>query len=462
MDELEITQPEEQVEGAESTERVEEQALQEAAAEPGARVEETQTFEQAEAVEAALTEAVDTTEQVEVTPVPIPTPEPAEDDDDMQLISGPDRKDLPDGTGILEEPHETVEMADKPEDRAIADVAEVPEGIEFELAGDADEAGTVDRDDHPMADPSELSEASDDDDDDDDKDEATPINIPGPVAEDDDEGMQLISGPDRKDLPDGTGILEEPHETVEMAEGIEDRGIADVAEVPEGIEFKLAGEDGTVGRDDDGLIKDPDLSEASGGKDDDDKDEVTPINLPGPEAAVAQQPDPGPDPNGQVELDHPGPGGQVAQKPDPEPQPEGSGVEVSPIPLPLPRPADENLQPAPDFADMNPSEQSVVEIISQAISNEDYRGALFADAKAAIAGYEVTGEDQTALGEMTTESFDFFAAEVEARFSEAMAGSPEIEQQSILAQVVHAVWRDLNPGGLAYVLAYKIPQKHLS
>ena len=379
MDELEITQPEEQVEGAESTERVEEQALQEAAAEPGARVEETQTFEQAEAVEAALTEAVDTAEQVEVTPVPIPTPEPAEDDDDMQLISGPDRKDLPDGTGILEEPHETVEMADKPEDRGIADVAEVPEGIEFELAGDADEAGTVDRDDHPMADPSELSETTDDD-----KDEVTPINLPGPVAA--------------------------------------------VAEEPE-----------------------PGPSPYS----------PPALENSGPGGRVAQDPVPDPQPDFNVALDQPGTDGNVAEMPDPSGHPPGPNLELSPDDVKQ----EETLQPAPDFEAMSPAEESVVDIIGNAIADEDYRGVLFSDVETAARGYEISDQDQNALGEMTAESFDFFAAEVEKRINEALAGFPESDiieaKQQILKQTVHAVWRDLNPGGLAYVLAYKIPQKHL-
>ena len=63
MDELEITQPEENLESTEGTERVEQQALEDATHEPGARVEQTGDYEQAEAVENALTEAVETTEQ---------------------------------------------------------------------------------------------------------------------------------------------------------------------------------------------------------------------------------------------------------------------------------------------------------------------------------------------------------------------------------------------------------------
>ena len=599
MTDLEITQPEETPESvdavdetvevqdaADADQAVEAQALDDATSDPGAVVEETQTFEQAEAVESALGDAVEAAEQTEGTPVPIPTPEPGEEDgDDMQLISGPSRDDLPDGTGILEEPHETVAIAEELGEPGPTSVAEVPEGMEFQLAGEGDDDGKDEV--TPINLPGPVAEEDDDDmqlisgpsrddlpdgtgileephetvaiaeelgepgpasvaevpegmefqlageGDDDDKDEATPINLPGPVAEDDDD-MQLISGPSRDDLPDGTGILEEPHQTVEMAEKPGDPSPACVAEVPEGMEFQLAG-DGTVDRDDPGTADPSGLSETSGEGDGDGSKDATPINLPGPvPAQVAIDPDdppPPPDMSGQtqlspddvkveasgrggadevggvlpvpipkptmeeddsgsyVALDHTGPGGNVVDEPDHGPNPitqvaldhTGPGDNVAENPDDPPPPPDltsqreltpddvkqgETLQPAPDFEDMNTSERSVVEIIGKAIADEEYRGTLLSDARSAVAGYTVTDDDQTALGEMTEEAFDFFAAEVEKRFSQAKETlSEELlsdAHQQLMQQVVHAVWRDLNPGGLAYVLAYKIPQKHLS
>ena len=411
MDELEITQPEENLEAAESTERAEDQALEDATHEPGAHVEDTQIIEQAEAVEEALTEAMEAEEEIP----------PAE--------SGPDRKDLPDGSGILEEPGETVEMAEKPGEPGPANIAEVPEGIEFELAS---EDGTVDRNDDGLIKDPDLSETSGDKDDDDGKD-ATPINLPGPVA-----AVEL--SPDDVKVGGGEQLGTLP--------------------IP---------------------IPQP-TSEDDGG------------------AYIEQQPDPSPDPKGELAKDHPGPGGMVEDTPASDgnvaatpiniPKP---GGDVSATPINIPKPGDDiaghkepgdpppppdlrgqtelspddvkledNLQPAPDFEAMNPSEQSVVEIISKAISNEEYRGILFADAREATAGYEVTDEDQSALGEMTEEAFNFFAAEVESRFVAATTGISEAAKQQVLTQVVHAVWRDLNPGSLVYVLTYKIPQKHLS
>ena len=393
MNELEITQPEENLESTESAERVEDQALEDATHEPGARIEETQTFEQAEVVESALGDAVEAAEQTEGTPVPIPTPEPGEEDDDLQFISGPSRDDLPDGTGILEEPHETLEIAGGLKEPGPASEAEVPEGMEFQPAGD----GTVDRNDPGIADPSELSENSGEGDEDDSK-EATPINLPGPVP------TQVAHNPnDPPPPPDMSGRPELSPDDVKA-----------------GVE----------------------------------------LDHTGPGGNVVDEPDHGPNPITQAALDHTGPGGNVAENPDVPPPPPDLTSQRELIPDDVKQA--KTLQPAPDFEDMNTSERSVVEIISKAFADEGYRGTLLTDARSAIAGYTVAEDDQAALGEMTQEAFDFFAAEVEKRFGEAAAGVNEGAQQKILQQVVHSVWRDLNPGGLAYVLAYKIPLKHLN
>jgi len=112
------------------------------------------------------------------------------------------------------------------------------------------------------------------------------------------------------------------------------------------------------------------------------------------------------------------------------------------------------------------SDEAVVEIISKALTDEDYRAQLFNDTEAAIGGYDVTEEERSALHEMKPDSFDFFANEVESRISKSMFGTPEIvpfepENVRVMEEVVTAVWRDLNPGGLAYILAYKIPNKYV-
>ena len=305
---------------------------------------------------------------------------------------------------------------------------------------------------------------------DDEKNEATPINLPGPQSTSEgDEDMQLISGPGRDDLPDGTGILEIPHETVEMADPLKDENTV-LGNMPE--------------------VRD-DLSDITLAGEDEGKEETTPINLPGPQPAnedvalspddvkLGEEPEPGPDPfdgrdlalspddvkNGaEVAKDHPGPGGNIAAEDDWESP--NVNVALSPDDVKLEEggkrmadvdlsPDDVKLEPAPDFEVLNEGERAVVDVIGRAIENEEYRAALFANAQEATSGHSITAEDQAGLSEMTSESFEFFAAEVEARLAAA------VEEQT-LAQVVHAVWRDLNPGGLVYVLTYKIPQYHLS
>jgi hypothetical protein len=437
MNELEILQPDESAEVTEvvEVEDTEERVLEDITEEPGAHIEETQTIEQSEEIESELTEAIDA---VESTPV-LEAPPPEEEETPAE--SGPDPDDLPPGSGILEEPHETVEMAEglgEPGLSAIADRAEVPEGMEFELAGDD---GTVGRDDHPMADPSELSESTDDD-----KDEATPINLPGPVAEEDDDDDEKESF-----YIDETGILLGAEE-----------------DQSGGIALDHTGPGGNVAAEDD--WESPNVNTADVAKD-----------HPGPGGMVAEEPEPGPDPF------HTEPGGMVAEVPEPDGNLPGPNIELSPDDVKIGgqtelspddvkmasqtelSPDDvklgDNLQPAPEFEAMSPSEASVVEIVGKAISDEEYRSELFQDTRTAITGYRVSAEDQIALGEMTTEAFDFFAAEVEQRFADAMSKIQKDAvadlQNQVMQQVVHAVWRDLNPGGLAYILAYKIPAKHL-
>ncbi len=138
QEELEVIQLEESQEGGDAAEAiestdtgevVEEQALDDATHEPGARVEEEQSFEQAETVEAELSDAMASVEQVEV-----PAPE-----EDSPPESDTDPGDLPEGSAVLVVPHETDEMVDPPEKPGPADVAEVPEGIEFQVAEKEDD-----------------------------------------------------------------------------------------------------------------------------------------------------------------------------------------------------------------------------------------------------------------------------------------------------------------------------------
>ncbi len=178
-DQMENVQPqEEQVEGGEqveSSERAEEQAVEDATHEPGARVEQTQDYEQAEAVESAVTEAMDNTEQAE--------PEPVEKDEGE--TGEPAQEERPAKTEAESAPEPRTEsqeevIAAEVEEPAPGDASEmVADEVEVSVAG---EEGTVDRDESAMVDGSELSPASSEGVGDHSGEEATPINVPGPVA----------------------------------------------------------------------------------------------------------------------------------------------------------------------------------------------------------------------------------------------------------------------------------------
>jgi hypothetical protein len=182
-DQMENVQPqEEQVEGGEqveSSERAEEQAVEDATHEPGARVEQTQDYEQAEAVESAVTEVMDNAEQAEAKP----EPEPVERGEEQ--TGKPAQEDEPAKTEAESAPEARTESQ---EEVIAAEVEEPAPGDAAEVAADEVEAsatgeeGTVDREEPGMVDGSELSPASSEGEDDQSGEEATPINVPGPVA----------------------------------------------------------------------------------------------------------------------------------------------------------------------------------------------------------------------------------------------------------------------------------------
>ncbi|MBC8508091.1 MAG: hypothetical protein ISR58_05295 [Anaerolineales bacterium] len=335
MDERENTQPEEIPEERESTdiveaaeptesaESAEERTLEETTHEPGARVEQTQNYEEAEAVEGALTEAMNPAEEVAGI-APVPLPKPADGIEGELPSPSTDPKDLPQGSGTLDVdesyPDDPQEAAGTPEvwdDRAEeggatygakpgvpegdsgwlgtsdndgilaestpAEVIEVPEGVEINPKDEDD--GSVGRDDHPVNEGRDGLEYE-----------------PGPVEQ----------PPDWDHGPPGPKVeLENP-------------GPAGAAEIPQGIEFKPAGEDdGSVGRGDHPIEEDPELSTTPG----ESKEDEYYVDARGVIRSEAG------DQGGQLGLDHPGTGGleaseedvgvdgRFAQEPDPMPEP---------------------------------------------------------------------------------------------------------------------------------------------
>jgi len=160
MDELENTQSEaapeapETPEAVESTEGAEERTLEEAAHEPGARVEETQDYEQAEAVESVLTEAVEPSDESspEEPQEAVGTPEVWDDRAEEGGATFGANPGVPEGdSGWLGTSDDDRILAEP----TPADVVEVPESVQVKSAVESD--GTVDRDDHPVEEEPELS-----------------------------------------------------------------------------------------------------------------------------------------------------------------------------------------------------------------------------------------------------------------------------------------------------------------
>ncbi len=192
MNELEVTQPEENLESAETTERAEGQALQDATNEPGARIEETQTFEQSEAVEEALKESMETAQREDAPDVEFLPPAT---DDDSEIM-----KDHPGPGGNVAKHDDPAEPQPPPDAEGHIAVAESSEPSPWEGQIERDHKGSggldpdlVDRltgstdpgDDGPPPNRGDRFEGGGED-----GGEATPINLPA-MPDDDNEATPI-------------------------------------------------------------------------------------------------------------------------------------------------------------------------------------------------------------------------------------------------------------------------------
>ena len=145
-------------EAVEAEEKSEERTLEESTHEPGARVEESQDFEQAEAVESAFTEAIESApdeSSLEEPQEAAGTPEEWDDvAEDGERTYGA-KPGVPEGdSGWLGTGSDDPILAEA----TPKDVVEVPDGVEIKPAGEDD--GTVGRGDHPIEDDPELGSSS--------------------------------------------------------------------------------------------------------------------------------------------------------------------------------------------------------------------------------------------------------------------------------------------------------------
>jgi len=65
------------------------------------------------------------------------------------------------------------------------------------------------------------------------------------------------------------------------------------------------------------------------------------------------------------------------------------------------------------------SQETVVEVITKALVDAEFRSQLFADPGAALSGYDLTEEERASLSALQEDAFGAFASEIEERVSKA-------------------------------------------
>ncbi len=65
------------------------------------------------------------------------------------------------------------------------------------------------------------------------------------------------------------------------------------------------------------------------------------------------------------------------------------------------------------------SAETVTTIIRRAVAEPEFRGLLFRDPPAALAGYDLADAERAALTGLNAENFDALAGELEARMSKS-------------------------------------------
>ncbi|MBL7162400.1 MAG: hypothetical protein ISS57_07320 [Anaerolineales bacterium] len=325
MNELEVLQPEENLEGGDTGEVVEsaeEETLQDATLDPGTRIEETQDYAQSEAVEDALTEAMDNTVQ-------------RQDDSTLPAAELSPAPETPGGDEYIDETGILLAEDDGEERGGVLPVP-IPEPTDIE---GGEELGTLpipiprpalEDESTGALTPSEGSGRE--------QIEALPVPVFNPALEDDGGGQVDHDPPEQlaKDHPGTGGYVAEapepgPHPFPQPA-------ATDDPPEPErpNIERRLEGGSEQVAQEPD-PVPDTGLSPGFDGHVAEDPEPggtppmpdnvaIDPDPLLNTPEGVGQKPSPDPDPPGSHGLS-PGFDGQVAQTPEPAPDPPGLDAE---------------------------------------------------------------------------------------------------------------------------------------
>ncbi len=87
------------------------------------------------------------------------------------------------------------------------------------------------------------------------------------------------------------------------------------------------------------------------------------------------------------------------------------------------------------------SKEVVSEVINKALTDLDYRSQLFADPKTALAGLDLTEQEQIELSGINREAFDEFVTELEQRESKGglLRGFDDHELSSVTAGIFRRI-----------------------
>jgi carbamate kinase len=92
------------------------------------------------------------------------------------------------------------------------------------------------------------------------------------------------------------------------------------------------------------------------------------------------------------------------------------------------------------------SQDTVVEIIVKAFTDQVFRDQLFSEPEKALSKYDLSEDERTSLSNMEGETFDAFASEVDQRISKSPA-VPLPYEISQVHQIIEQVAEDMSDPG---------------
>jgi len=94
------------------------------------------------------------------------------------------------------------------------------------------------------------------------------------------------------------------------------------------------------------------------------------------------------------------------------------------------------------------SQEAVIDVISKAVGDPEFRGLLFSDPETTLADYDLTAEEHESLSALEEEAFDAFASELEDRISKFAPPYVPVRPGDDLVNVVQIFKAELTPRDL--------------